>query len=87
MEIHVAIPQNTYNAIMGTAARAYRRECWLSEAADLHEATGAPTAEIIEGFFVPFCDRLIKEATFDRSELSEDAARFGFFKQFSELVI
>jgi hypothetical protein len=87
MKVNISISDNTYKAIMFSALQAFRRESWLIEACDIHDATGEPTADIIEGMFTPFCDRLIKASTFDKSELSESAARFGFFKQFSEMAV
>ena len=79
-----SINENTKNAIMINALGAFRRESWLLEASDIHEATGAPTAEIIEGMFSPYCDRLVKatKGVKDSPEL-----RFYWFSEFSKVAI
>ena len=81
------INQQTRDAIMINALSAFRRESWLMEAGDIHEATGAPTAEIIEGMFSPFCDRLVNSTKYDKTPDSEKALRFYYFSEFSKLAI
>jgi len=78
------INENTYNAIMGNAARAYHRESWLIEASDMAEAIGIPVAEAIEGYFAPFCDRLVK-ATEGCDDIQK--LRDYYFVKFSEMVL
>jgi len=74
-----------FDAIMLNAARAYQRENWIIEAADLSEATGEPVANIVQGFFMPYSDRLI-EATENKNK-SEDELHDYFFHKFSEIVL
>ena len=68
------------------ALRAFERESWLIEASDLSEATGTEVAEIVEGYFSPFCDRLIAESKGLTGDRIEDARAF-YFSKFTEMAI
>ena len=79
------IDKSKYDAIMLNACRAFQRESWIIEAADLSEATGEPVANIVQGFFMPYSDRLL-QAT-DNKDKSDDELHDYFFYKFSEIVL
>lgn len=79
------IPESTYNAIMGNALSAFTRENWLIEASDMRDAGLGEVAEIMEGFFAPFCDRLIAQSTELKPE-NVQKARALYFAKFTALA-
>jgi hypothetical protein len=81
------INENTFNAIMISALKTMDHEAWLIEADELSESTGAPVAEIIEGLFQPFADRLVAASNFDQPTPENIAkAKRMFFAKFTDLA-
>lgn len=82
----LTINENTLHAVMISALETMEHDAWLMEADEISEATGAPVAEIIEGFFQPFADRLVAASDFDRTPENIAKARRMFFARFTDLA-